>query len=337
MKLLHVLPGNSSVFLEHHPSDIPSEAYELQPASGVRCEIIILRHGDVITSPGTSGHLTYVHHSSEVQVNSSAAEEGQAKAPLVKVGIEATPEDETEDEDVSDQTVTEVPRTQPITQQTKSQPSATPQLMTLPSAVIQETPTADRTSKITDDDRFPAAIAVTETFSTARTDQSRGSNTHAFPDYTDGQRPQASPEIRIGTRRGRKRPSAEPSLAVSDELSVGDRPMKRTKNDVSNDDEEDNINDASPLDDIHAKPARTTYSAKARRRLGVTAEITPTKSTRSSQRSETATTVAAYEGKPPRMATSNSAITETSSAIKFLRKNGGTLLSSVDDDCNILW
>lgn len=339
--------SNSSV-----ATDPLGPTYQLDPRSEGRVEIIILRHGDVITSPKLTDSVACMWRAPGVQVNSSATDLAQVAASKANNGIDETPEEETEDEAVQDDTVTEVPVTQPVTQPSKSQPSATPHLVTSRSVIVQETPTTDRVLGV---DEYKAApsnedqhgeptpphqvvTAVTETFSTARTGQSPKSveqdsvNTGLLPDR---RQPQSSPEVRISARRPRKRsintasPEAEPF--------TDDPPAKRTKNVVSVREDEGDVVQNSPLDNINADPSRRTYSAKAKKRFADTSETTPTKSTRSSQRSATATTTVAYEGEPPRVATSNSAIKDGNAAVKFLRKHGGTLVTSVEDKCNILW
>lgn len=347
---LNIRPGNADAGSDPGPGvngDAQTECYQLEPMADGRCEIIILRHGDVITSPGTTSSVHCVWEAPEVQVNSSAVDLKIDAPSKTKTGVQETPEDETEDEDEAtlDDTVTEVPVTQPVTQPTKSQLSATPHLPKERSMVVHETPTANR---ILDHDGFNVATSndarhveatpppqgvttVTETFSTARTGQ-----LPSIDVATDQKRPHGSPEVRVGNRR-RKRQDPEPSHSP-EAAPVADEPLpKRTKATAILEEEEGETVQASPLDNINADPSRMTYSAKAKRRSAINSEATPTKSSRSSQRSATATTVAAYEGPPPRVAISNSAIKDDSSMIKFLRKQGGALVRNVEDKCNVLW
>lgn len=326
VKRLQVLPGH--LFAEDHSMLSPHiGAYEFEPASESRHEIMILRPGDVIRSPEAEGILRYVDQVSEVQINSSAAEFGQAAESEANYDARGSPEAETEDEAISDNTVTEVPRTQPVTQQNKTQPSATPQFTTHQS-IVQETPTTERMMA-------PQAVMVlNETFSTARTGQSQKSTVQDSLQDADGKRPHSSPEVRIDPRSTKKRPSDDPALNSESVPSAESRSVKRLKSDSSVDDEENAIDQASPLDQFDTNPNRTTYSARVKNRSKVAEEETPTKSLRSSQRSGTS---AVYEGDPPRVATSNSALNNTSAAVKFLKKHGGTLLSSVEDKCNVLW
>lgn len=349
-EMLHIQPQSSHATLSFSASGNASgEQYKLEPINDGRCEIILLRPGDVITSPDAASSVSCVWVTHEVQVNSSAADIHLAEPSETTNGVEETPEDETEDEDEAtlDDTVTEVPVTQPVTQPTKSQLSATPHLPKDRSMVVHETPT---TNRILGQDDFTVAtsnkarhveatpppqgaILVTETLSTARTRQSP-----SIELATDQKRPHGSPEVRVGSRR-RKRQDPEPSPSPEVAPAVDEPLPKRPKAtiNVEEGEGEGGVVQASPLDNINADPSRMTYSAKAKRRTAANSEATPTKSSRSSQRSATATTVAAYEGPTPHVATSNSAIKEDSSTVKFLRKQGGALVNNVEDRCNILW
>lgn len=353
VRTLHISAGHSYASLNTSSTDLGNEKYQLEPASDNRCEIIILRPGDVISSPSTTQTLTCALQTSEIQVNSSAAELTRGEPSGDKNGVADTPESETKDEDAPVDTITEVPVTQPTTQPNKSQPSATPHLVATRSVLVQETPTTNRIAGVDDynvaasneyrheyrhvDPTPPReAIAVAETFSTARTGQSPRSiapNSIDVESSTDRKPPQGSPEVRVSGRTSRKRASPE----STPEASTRDPPAKRTKKAALLKSDEANILPASPLDNINADPTRTTYSAKKKRKPTEVQEATPTKSSRSSQRSVTATTAVAYEGEPPRVLTSNSAIQEGSSMVKFLRKHGGTLVASVEDKCNVLW
>lgn len=332
----------------------PADKYQLEPTSDGRTEIIILRHGDIITSPKAIDSVSCVSRASEVQVNSSAAEVAPAEPSKTTNGVDETPEDETEDEATLDDTVTEVPVTQPVTQPTKSQLSATPHLPKDRSMVVHETPTANR---VLDQDDFNVALSnedrhveatpppqgatvVTETFSTARTGQSPNIAAQDLANtgpVTDRKRPQGLPEVRVTGRRSRKRPSPEPSPSpgIVPVRAANEPPAKRTKTGTVIEEVEGDTAQASPLDNINADPSRMTHSARAKRRTTIVSDATPTKSSRGSQRS--ATTVAAYEGDAPRVATSNSAIKDGGPTVKFLRKHGGALVNSVEDKCNVLW
>lgn len=353
VQTLHILAGQSdAAFISPVAADLRTDKYVLEPASDERCEIILLRHGDVITSPNIIGSLSCVWLASEVQVNSSATELHHLRPTGAKHGVADTPEDETEDEEALDDTVTEVPVTQPVTQPTKTQPSATPRLREQGSTLVQETPTFDRTLGASEYDVASEDMgqhmgsappphglnAVAETFSTARTGQSLQSimhNSSTDEMFTNRRRSHGSPEVRVNDRSSRKRQSA--AASPEHKPSADSRSSKRAKTTVADDEAESDTVQPSPLDDLNANPSRQTYSAKAKRRVLQPPVTTPSKSARSSQRSATAANASAYEGEPPRVAISNSAIKEGGSVVKFLRKHGGTLVNSVEDDCNVLW
>lgn len=349
IETLYVLPGQPQFNVKPSVATDPRiDKYQLEPSSNGQSEIIILRHGDVITAPHTTDSVVCTWHASEVQVNSSAAEPDPVEATEVSNGVAETPEDER----APDDTVTEVPVTQPVTQSTKSQPSATPHLSKGGSLLVQETPTTDRTLGTTEYDAAPenqdrhvegtpppqAANADTETFSTAQTGQSpdiiskRPIRTGPSLDLN---RLHISSQTQVNSQRSRKRPS--PAALPNSESSAKIRPSKRTKMGNST---EDGIADTmlnNLLNDSNVDSSRKTYSAKGKRRFPEPHETTPSKSSRSSQHSATSAIAEAYSGDPPRVATSNSAIHDKSAAVRFLRKQGGTLVASVEDKCNVLW
>lgn len=63
---------------------------------------------------------------------------------------------------------------------------------------------------------------------------------------------------------------------------------------------------------------------------------TPSRSQRS-QRSATVPDAGLYEGDIPRVATSNSSIAANSQSVRFLKKQGGSLIESVKESFNVLW
>lgn len=349
LQMLHILPGRSRA--SPSSTGLHGDKYQLEPASGDRVEVIILRHGDIITSPDALDSLACVARAPEVQVSSSATEQAQCEDPRKPGGVQDVPEDETEDEAAPQGTVTEVPVTQTVTQPSKSQPSATPHLPRDKSLVVHETPT---TSRVVGVDVYDVVaqnegplkapipqetIAVTETFSTARTGYSPTSIAQESAGTgieTERKWSHSSPEVRVG-RHGRKRQSTEPSPNGEVERPTEGRSVKRLRKTTSTSNDDGDMHHASPLDDIIAHQSRTTYSTKRNNRSKPISDTTLTKPSRSSQRSETATTIAAYEGDPPRVAFSNSGIKEQGQTSKFLRKQGGTYLSTVDEKCNVLW
>ncbi|KAF1945963.1 hypothetical protein EJ02DRAFT_395251 [Clathrospora elynae] len=118
--------------------DPRTEKYELRPCTGEFSEAIFLRHGDIITSPKVAAHLTCRWTDSKVQVNSSMTDAVQVTDSAHTNGVEETPEEDTEDEDL-DNTITAGSETKKL-----PQPQATPQFSNQQSVVVQETPTAPR-------------------------------------------------------------------------------------------------------------------------------------------------------------------------------------------------
>lgn len=349
IETLHILPGCSQLSINPSVATDPRiDKYQLEPSSNGQSEIIILRHGDVITAPHTTDSVICAWRASEVQVSSSAAEPDPVEATEVKDGVLETPEDE----EVPEDTVTEVPVTQPVTQPTKSQPSATPHLSKGGSLLVQETPTTDRTLGTTEYDDAPenesrhveatpppqAVNAETEAFSTARTGQSPNiiaEKPRRTGPSTDLNRLHTSTQAQVNSQRSKKRLS--PADLPDPESSVKVRSSKRTKMENSVEDDVADTMLNSLLNDNNVDLSRKTYSAKGKRRFPEPQETTPSKSSRSSQHSAASATAEAYSGDPPRVATSNSAIHDKSAAVRFLRKQGGTLVASVEDKCNVLW
>lgn len=353
-------------------NDPRTTRYELQPRTDEHSEIILLRHGDVISSSMSTTNLTCVWNESEVQVNSSAAEAGIVALNGVE-GVVETPEEETEDEDL-DKTITAVKATQSKSQQ----PQATPQLSNQRSVIIQETPTAARVNGVTDysvpiDFNQPEPVGDTPTpeptiqaeaepYCTARTGQSQNgtktvaieaTETKGFHDQSvaavvetsepaeDGlsdDTPQKShhPKVLIS----RKRPSPAIDEADSDAELVG-RSNKRAKKYAPS----DNDTQDSRLSNIvvDTSPAAVPTAKKGRKRkseiteLDEVMEATPSRSQKSSQRSNSAATTEPYQGNTPRVATSNSTLSEKSQAVKFLKKQGGSLIDSMKEPFNVLW
>jgi hypothetical protein len=322
---------------------------------------MILRHGDIIKSGQAMGNLTCTWTASEVQVNSSAAVVEPKVADTFDGVAETSPEEDTEDEDL-DNTIT------------AEQHQGTPQLSNQRSVIIQETPTTARmhggmeslTMPVGIDlqpaeaSRSPEAdhVAGIEPFSTAQTGQSQngiheqtsaamvtdqegfnGENISNMVEFSDSviggpseDTPQKSrhPKVLIS----RKRPS--PGVEQEPEASVNRKRAKR--NAPSDDDTQD-----SRLSNIIVNTSPVAALTKGRKRKSTIAEVeeakeaTPSRSQRSSQRSVTATTAEVYDGDMPRVATSSSSLTDKSQAVKFLKKQGGSFITSVREEFNVLW
>ncbi|KAF2029196.1 hypothetical protein EK21DRAFT_68116 [Setomelanomma holmii] len=345
-RVLRVLPGHQDVRTDH---------YELLPRASDLSEVFLLRPGDVISFANAKETVSCIWTESKVQVNSSATEE--SKVVDVFDGIaETTPEEETEHEDL-DNTVTAVAATQSKSQSisgSKSQrPRATPQLSNQRSVVVQETPTVARVNGVIDH------IAA-EPYSTARTGQSQNAihtenpaiegleleithdsdTNHAVPaglsDSVMGEAPddetlKKHPKVLIS----RKRPS--PGLDEH-ELRGPSINGKRAKKNVAR--SEDDTQD-SRMSNIIVNTSPVAPSVKGRRLKSAVPEIeevndsTPSRSQRSSQRSTATTNL--YEGPTPRVATSSSALTDKSLAVKFLKKQGGAFVESTKEEFNVLW
>jgi hypothetical protein len=98
----------------------------------------------------------------------------------------------------------------------------------------------------------------------------------------------------------------------------------------------------SPPAPVTAKKGRKRKSTVMDLQSAVTeledlVEKTPSRSQRSSQRSVSTPSAEPYSGETPRVATSNSSISDKGQAVKFLKKQGGTLIESIKEPFNILW
>lgn len=329
--------------------DPRTEKYQLKPrtAEGSPAEIILLRHGDVISFSRCPTSLTCRWAASEILVNSSAADAAVAESADVN-GVSDTPEEETDDEDLDNTIVAGS-----LAQKQSPQRQPTPLLSNQRSVVVQETPTAARFVGVeeyptTHEDemnpseaieRTPEAEAEAEPFSTAHTGESQnkiftkvassGRESEATlrantPGGLSPQKSKGSPRVEIPRGQSRKRPS---SAVQQEETESLGRPSKRTKDTESSEaDTQD-----SRLSNIVVDITAPKTSTKGKKRLSETSEVSEPRTQRSSQR-----TVEAYEGPTPRVALSNSAITTTSQAMKFLKKHKGVVVESIGEKCNVL-
>jgi hypothetical protein len=316
--VLNILPSylHTSLF----PSTVTTRSYKLQPRTCEHLEAIFLRHRNTLNFPKIAASVT-CQWTDQVQVSSSATDAVQVAS---SAAVAETPEEETEDEDL-DNTMTAAPL-----------PNATPALPNQRS-VVHETPTAARingTSEYSDDapefadDSAEAAEQdepeqeAEEAYSTAHTGESQDRpSARGSPSKT-----KSSPQVQIPSTRKRATPLME-------EDEPGLRPSKRAKR--SEDDTQDSRMSSIEVD---VAPKTTTKSKKRQSEAVDEAEdATPTRSQRSSQRSITAISAEAYDGPTPRVAFSNSAIANTSSAVKFLKKQHGTYVENLTDGFNVLW
>jgi hypothetical protein len=345
---LTITPGHAKPSSAKDPRTAP---YELQPRNEERSEVIFLRDGDIIHSSQVStGSIICTWSESEIQVNSSAADASTKDVDMDAVA--ETPEEETEDEEQDlDNTVIAVE----ATQSNKSQPHATPQLSAQRSIVVQETPTIARTNGIADQSASaPITPEVTEPevepYSTARTRHSEDDlqdekdsisalvdvSADAVDDTSDEVPPPQSPKKHPKVVVSKKRPS--PAMDEEEIGSMPSRIRKRAKKVIPS--ENDTDTQDSRLSTIAVDTSPAVPSAKAKRTSAIKEaeqEQTPSRSQRSSQRSTTAPSAEPYDGDTPRVATSNSSITDKSHAVKFLKKQGGALVESVKEAFNVLW
>jgi hypothetical protein len=369
---LSILSGQIHANIPSAGNNPRLEKYQLQPRVGKQSEILFLRHGDVISSPKHTTSLTCRWETApEVQVNSSAAEAGvQGPNNGLDGADETHKEEETEDEDL-DNTITAVKATQSKSQQ----PQATPQLSHQRSVVIQETPTAARIKSVTDfavpqmevdqaevpekpTPEEPTEQAEVEPYSTALTGQSQNGETNAVQHLDDLQGKSVSGPIQPFANTTNNQPDdvqtkgRNPKVMISrkrpspalDEPDSGSEPIGRSSKRAKRTIHSDNDTQDSRLSNIivdTSPPAAA--AAKGRKRKSAVKELedlieaTSPRSQRSSQRSTTAPTAEPYSGDAPRIATSNSSLTDKSQAVKFLKKQGGSLVDSVKDVFNILW
>ncbi|KAH8722719.1 hypothetical protein GQ44DRAFT_686540 [Phaeosphaeriaceae sp. PMI808] len=332
--------GRPLTILSGQPSVAPQfEKYQLQERTNERPEILLLRHGDVITSSFSVSSVTFIWESvPEAQVNSSAA---GVNVDNPNSGIAATPEEETEDEDGDNDlniTTTAVVATQSKSQQ----PEATPQLSNQQSVIIQETPTAGRVSLISETEAIPMTSThdILESYSTAPTAQSKNLESKGLETSIDfmGAPPKDTPHVGRHPRVmiSKKRPSP-----VFGEASSGgqhtSRSSKRAKKMVQSDDDSQNNRPDEIMVNAPEPPETNNKKGKsAVKRTEDFDEGTPSRSQRNSQRSNSAASAKPYLGETPCIATSNSTITEKSQAVKFLKKQGGSLVDSVKQSFNVL-
>lgn len=355
-------------------SHVPKEKYQLQPRAGEQSEILLLRSGDVISSSEATISLTCVWQPpSEVQVSSSAAEFGLKDHANGLDGVAETPEEETENEDL-DNTVTAVQATQSKSQpqatpQLSHQRSVIVQETPTTARINGVTDYPNESGMEIDQPKLIENAPVVEPadpepYSTARTGQSQNGTTPAMkvkepqgnflevPGENDSELNDMPAEMNndfteeLPSRRRQPKvvvkSNKRPSPAMDDpgsEAEAADRPVKRAKKAVPS----DNDTQDSRLSNIVVETSPSIATAKKGRKqksaakdIEEQAETIPSRSQRSSQRSVSAPTAEPYSGDTPRVATSNSSITDKSQAVKFLKKQGGSFIESVKESFNVL-
>jgi hypothetical protein len=345
--------------------------YQLDSRADGRSEIMLLRPGDVISSSKATTAITCTWKpTSEVQVNSSAVEAG------VKARASETAE-ETEDEESDNaltavkatQSKSQQPRPTPqLSEQRSVVIQETPTAARFNGVAdypaftdiqnghterLEVTPTPEIANQL-----------GAESYSTARTGQSQSrtaissgeNDSHGLQQHeeqeeeaampvpptlsTDGlsvETPQRKNHPRVMITKKRPTPAMDEEEADSE---ITNHSSKRAKVSVPS----DNDTQDSRLSNIVVDYSPATVSAKkGKKRKSVAKdaenieEATPLRSQRSSQRSASAASAEPYSGDTPCIATSNSTLSDKSQGVKFLKKQGGSLVDSVKDPFNILW
>jgi hypothetical protein len=151
----------------------------------------------------------------------------------------------------------------------------------------------------------------------------------------------SSPQVQILPNPTRKR--ATPVMEEGDldsESEAVSRVSKRAKRgeDDTHDSRMSNIEvDVSPPRKTTAKGKKRQLEVAKTEAVTEAEDATPSRSQGSSQRSTAAISAEAYDDPTPRVAFSNSAITNTSHAVKFLKKHRGTYVENLTDGFNVLW
>lgn len=355
---LGILPGQANI-------DHSAARYELQPCGTARSEIFLLRHGDTIYGHKQPGGLLCKWDASEVQVNSSAGPElTVSNVDDNEQGVTETPEEETSGEDKDlDKIVNAVVTTQTKTLQ---RAQATPKLSAQQSVVVEETPTAARVNDMMaysheheQDLHESSSMNFTPLedvehinaaqYSTARTGESQHASDlpavtiadvvlddvvsdQAKPDenHVEASRPPSSPRIAIPLKR------QSPALlnSESDSDDVVQRPIKRRRGTAAVR-KRDDTSDSRPSQALVEAKAEATPSRRRGRQKPVNNQEGA--DTPQSQRSTTSLQMGTYDGPIPCVALSNSSIMASGQTVKFLKKQGGSLVDSVKGDFNILW
>ncbi|KAH7092242.1 hypothetical protein FB567DRAFT_625287 [Paraphoma chrysanthemicola] len=362
---LNIKPG-------HGTNEPQVTAYEVLPRVDGRSEIIILRNGDAIASTAAISSLK-CSWTPEIQVNSSAADAVPKLSDASDGVAETTPEEDTEDEDL-DNTITAMKTAQPGidyqgTPQLSNQRSVVVQ-ETPTAARTNDVGNYGEGSNgdvgncgegsigdvgndgegLNGDETLSAPELILQTndaehYSTARTATSPDKQTDptTIGDFEGGTVDSAAmsdsviggvsddaklrhPRVLISRKRS--------SPAVDEQEAKVQTDRKRTRRTIPSDDDTQD----SRVSNIIVTTLPVAASAKSRKRKSVAAEqaseVTPSRS----QRSVTTPSATSedYEGAMPCVATSSSSLTDKSQAVKFLKKQGGSLVNSVKEDFNVL-
>ncbi|KAJ4305556.1 hypothetical protein N0V90_001087 [Kalmusia sp. IMI 367209] len=319
-----------------HP---PVEEFTLQAKTGNRIETIILRHLDQISSANTPGALSLEWSPPQVQVHSSVSAEKQGfctESPnTIDEAAKQEEETEEEDEDLDKTVVPSINKSQSM--------RSTPLTSMSRTEIVQETPTINRIDEnIVLPSRIcppgltkEASTATAVVYSTAPQEQSN-TEPEGLADVEMEHENEVTNSVDELPARKSRHPKVQiikstkrPSPAIEEEASTPlARPTKRKKTDVDSD-----------SDSTVVQTVRKTATKGKKRATGTQSEDAPSRSQRSTPHSTADLAPAEegeYNGPKPRVAFSNSSIQPTSSFAKYLRKHGGSVVDSVDGDCNIL-
>ncbi|KAF1918500.1 hypothetical protein BDU57DRAFT_473184 [Ampelomyces quisqualis] len=357
-------------------TDPRAETYQLQSHMDGYKEILFLRDGDVIGFSKTNKTLTCKWgRNTEIQVNSSAAEAGKSDGVTGMNGVANTPEDETEDEDLDDISMT-VKATQTKSQQPQPTPQLSEQrsvvVQETPTVArfdgvlddsalagmnIDQVQSIERSPKPTTLHQLeadphstahtgksqsrPATLAeATVSLGNGHNDEGDASGLPESTEFVSGKHVSETARNKVHPRVviAKKRPSLDVEEA-DNETEHTVRPSKRARRTAPSEDESQdshmsNILVDNPPTAVSAKRGKKRESAA--NDTMVIGEATPSRSQQSSQRSTSAPSAVRYSGETPCVATSNSSISDKGQAVKFLRKQGGSLVDSVKDAFNIL-
>jgi hypothetical protein len=325
---LNISPAGPARVRKNGSGDPPAEGFLLQAKTDKHVETTVIRNQDRITSKSTSGTLTLVWTPPQIQVQSSEKKNSPAESGEV---VQAEDETENDDEDLDNTVVPGVTKSQTM--------RSTPHMSASRSEIIQETPTIDRVGDVVglpsrtgpptlkeDDSTTTAAAPQKHSIVNDLTKPEEPTDTEMEDDNVKSKAPDTV--LRQSTRHSKVQISKRPSPALEETSSPSTRTAKRRKVDKDSD-------STTPV-----QTARKTAAKGKKRESVIKAESTPSRSQRSTQSSTAGSPVnveGEYDGPKPRVVLSNSTIQLSSSFVKFLKKNGGNIVDSVEDDCNILW
>jgi hypothetical protein len=178
------------------------------------------------------------------------------------------------------------------------------------------------------------------TFSTARTGHPQHENGELNDANTDGtsehvptHKRKGSPEVRVNSDASKKRPQPGSDTAELDTDTEQAQTNKRARRSISSDGDVETSGQTDTPVDMSGKKR----SSRGKKQLSEAFDASPVRVTRNSSQNSTTTAVEAYEGPPPHVAFSNSAIEKTSPTMRFLKRNKGSVAEAIEKECNVLW